>query len=240
MNAARPWNALAGALVTIAALTGCTRSLEMTYTPSLYRLPQADQLRGIAVGVGKLEDRRSWVDRSEPRSQGYVMQQGPWRFGLTYQNQEFVPVADLIQTLFVDEFARAGIEAKRVPQVLTKDGAAAMRTAGEQQGVPYVLGGRVLVFEIVNETGMWTVTSRRSVTLEIHVLQVRSGNFVFDSTVTQTDRRDEGMGVRHSTNVDRLMNTVFRQVVTQVVEQVAAKLALDPRDVAVRVVMIRR
>jgi hypothetical protein len=31
------------------------------------------------------------------------------------------------------------------------------------------------------------------------------------------------------------MNTVFRQVVTQVVEQVAAKLALDPRDVDVRI-----
>jgi hypothetical protein len=34
------------------------------------------------------------------------------------------------------------------------------------------------------------------------------------------------------------MNTVFRQVVTQVVEQVAAKLSLDPRDVGVRVTLL--
>lgn len=33
------------------------------------------------------------------------------------------------------------------------------------------------------------------------------------------------------------MNTAFRQVVVQVVEQVAAKLALDPREIGVRVVM---
>jgi hypothetical protein len=214
--------------------------LEISYTPSLYRLSQADQLRGIVLGVGKLEDRRSWIDRSELKSQGYVMQHGPWRFGLTFQKQEFVPVADLVQTLFVDEFVRAGIEAKPIPQVLTKDSASAMRTAGEQLGAAYVLGGRVLVFEVVNEQGFWTITSRRSITLEINLVQVRSGDLTFDTTVSQTDRRNEGMGILHATNVDRLMNTVFRQVVTQVVEQVAAKLALDPRDVTVRVTMIRR
>ena len=240
MKTGRSRNALVVALVAFAAMSGCTRSFEMTYTPSLYRLPQADQLRGIVLGVGKLEDRRSWIDLSEPQSQGYVMQQGPWRFGLTHQKQEFVPVSELIQTLFLDEFTRAGIEAKPIPQVLTKDSTSAMRTAGEQHGAAYVLGGRVLIFEMVNEQGFWTVTSRRSITLEINLIQVRSGDLALDTTLTQNDRRNEGMGVLHSANVDRLMNTVFRQVVTQVVEQVAAKLALDPKDVAVRVTMIHR
>ena len=238
MNAQRPWTAVVVALAAVAAVSGCTRSLEMSYSPSLYKLPQANKVGGIAVGVGKLEDRRSWIDRSEPQSLGYVMQQGPWRFGLTFQGRDYVPVADLVQTLFVDEFGRAGLEAKPIAQVLTKENPSAMRAAGQQNGVPYVLGGRILVFEIVNEQGFWTITSRRSVTLEISLAQVRSGDLVLDTTLTQTDRRDEGMGILHSTNVDRLMNTVFRQVVTQVVEQVAAKLALDPRDIAVRVTMI--
>ncbi len=227
------WNTVA-VVLTILSLSGCTQSLEMSYTPSLYRLAQADQLRGIVLGVGKLEDRRPWVERSEPESQGYVMQQGAWRFGLTYQRKDYVPITDLVQTLFVDEFTRAGVEAKAIPQVLTRENPAAMRAAGEQHGAGYALGGRVLVFEIVNEQGFWTVTSRRSITLEINLVQVR-GDRSFDTTVTQNDRRDEGMGVRHSTNVDRLMNTVFRQVVTQVVEQVAAKLALDPRAIDVRI-----
>lgn len=225
-------------VLALAALAGCTRSLEMSYTPSLYRLPQADQLRGIVLGIGKLEDRRSWVERSEPESQGYVMQQGAWRFGLTHQKKDYVPVADLVQMLFVDEFARAGIETRPIPKVLTKDDPAAMRAAGEQIGAAYALGGRVLVFEIVNETGFWTVTSRRAITLEINLVQVKDGTLSFDTTVTQNDRRDEGMGIAHSTNVDRLMNTVFRQVVTQVVEQVAAKLALDPRDIGVRITTV--
>jgi hypothetical protein len=240
MTTRRFWIVFGGWLVTTLVLTGCTRSLEMTYTPSLYRLPRADQLTGVSLGIAKLEDRRSWVDRSEPESLGYVMQSGSWRFGLTHQGRDYVPVPDLIQALFVDEFSRAGIEVKPLPEVLTKDGVTAMRAAGEKHATSYALGGRVHVFEIVNEQGFWTVTSRRSITLEISVVQVRTGELVFDSTVASSDRRGEGMGVLHSTNVDRLMNTVFRQVVTQVVEQVAAKLALDASDIDVRITMIRR
>jgi len=57
--------------------------------------------------------------------------------------------------------------------------------------------------------------------------------------VSLTDK-EESMAIAHSTSVDRLMNNVFRRVVTQVVEQVAAKLALDPRDVDVRVTLVAR
>ena len=218
-------------------LSGCTRSLEMTYTPAAYRLPQSDVLRGVALGVAKFEDRRAWLDRTEPQSLGYIMQQGSWKFGLTYQGKEYIPVQDLIQVIFVDEFKRAGLEqVTAIPEVLTKDAPPAMRAVAEQNRLGYVLGGRIHVFEIVNEVGFWTVTSRRAVTLEIHLLQASSGGLVLDTTVSQLDRQGEGIGVRHSTNVDRLMNTVFRQVVTEVVEQVAAKLALEPRDVHVRLV----
>jgi hypothetical protein len=59
-----------------------------------------------------------------------------------------------------------------------------------------------------------------------------------DNNVALTDRQDEGMGVRHSTNVERLMNNVFRRVVTQIVEQVTAKLALDSWNVDVRVSVV--
>ncbi len=204
-------------LVSLVAFSGCTRSLHMTYNPAAYRLPQRDGLRAVALGVAKLEDRRAWIDRTEPQSLAYVMQQGSWKFGLTHQGKEYVPVQDLVQAILIDEFKRAGLEqVTAIPEVLTKDAVPAMRTAAEQQRLGYVLGGRIHIFEIVNEVGVWTVTSRRAVS---------SG---------------EGMGVMHSTNVDRLMNTVFRQVVTSVVEQVAAKLALEPRDVRVRLVWAGR
>lgn len=236
MTAPRRWSTtvLVLSALVLGALTGCTRSLEMSYTPSLYRLPQADSIKGIVLGVAKLEDRRATIDRSDMQSLGYVMRQGAWKFGLTHGGKEFVPVADLVQRLFLDEFIRAGVGAKALPEILTKDGLPAMRDAGGKAGAGYVLGGRILVFEIVNDPGFWTVDSRRSITLELNLLRVRDSALVLDTTVSHNDSRNEGAGILHSTNVDRLMNTAFRQVVTQVVEQVAAKLALDPRDVRVR------
>lgn len=226
-------------LLALAAFAGCTRSLEVNYSPALYRLPQADSLNGITLGVAKPEDRRASVAQSDPDNLTYVMRQGSWRFGMTYKGQEFVPVADLVQTLFVEEFTRAGVESKPIAKILTKDKLADMRAAGEQAGVPYVLGGRVLVFEITNDAG-WTVISRRSVTLEVTLVRVQTGDVAFDNVVSMGDRDESAWGISHATSVDRLMNSAFRQVVTQIVEQVAAKMALDPRDVHVRFALVTR
>lgn len=238
MSVGRAWTLVTG-LLAVAALSGCTRSLEMNYSPALYRLPQADQLKGIGLGVGKLEDRRPTIERDDVESLAYVMRAGVWKFGLTHQGRDYVPVADLVQTLFVDEFKRAGIEAKAIPKVLTKDKSTEMREAGEQAGAAYVLGGRVLVFEVATDMGMWTVTSRRSITLEINLVRVKDGDAVLDNTVSLTDR-EEAMAIAHTTSVDKLMNNVFRRAVTEVVEKVAAKLALDPRAVDVRVTVVPR
>jgi len=49
----------------------------MTYSPALYRLPQADTLKGIVLGIAKPEDRRASVVQSEPDNLTYVMRQGP-------------------------------------------------------------------------------------------------------------------------------------------------------------------
>jgi hypothetical protein len=95
------WTRVTFGLLTLATLTGCSRSLEINYSPALYRLPHADALKGIVLGVAKPEDRRASVVQSDPDNLTYVMRQGSWRFGLTYKGQEFVPVADLVQTLFV-------------------------------------------------------------------------------------------------------------------------------------------
>ena len=237
MRVARLGSGLAVGLLTLAALAGCTRSLEMSYSPALYRLPQADKLKGVVLGVAKPEDRRASVVQSDPDNLTYVMRQGAWRFGLTYKGQEFVPVADLLQMLFVEEFNRAGVESTPIAKILTKDKIPDMRAAGEQAGIPYVLGGRVLVFEITNDVG-WTVVSRRSVTLEVTLVRVQSGDIAFDNVVSAGNRDESAWGISHGTSIDRLMNSAFRQVVIQVVEQVAAKLALDPRDVHVRIALV--
>lgn len=87
---------LAVGLLALALLAGCTRSLEMSYSPALYRLPEVERFKGIVLGVAKPEDRRASVVQSDPDNLTYVMRQGAWRFGLTYKGREFVPVADLL------------------------------------------------------------------------------------------------------------------------------------------------
>jgi hypothetical protein len=149
-----------------------------------------------------------------------------------------VPVADLVQSLFVEEFVRAGIDANAIPQVLGKGATPAMRAAGEQTGVGYVLGGNVNVFEFVNYDKFWYIESARSVVLEIQLLRVGDGEVLLDTAAAATDRGSEGMAVTHSSNVDQLMNRVFRLVVYQVVDQVAANLAMDPRNIEVRIVLM--
>ena len=66
MRARRSWTLRLAVLLAGSAVSGCggTMSLDMNYSPALYRLQQADQWRGIALGVAKLEDRRSWIDPS--------------------------------------------------------------------------------------------------------------------------------------------------------------------------------
>ena len=238
MRVDRLGSGLAVGLLVLALLAGCTRSLEMSYSPALYRLPEVDRLKGIILGVAKPEDRRASIVQSDPDNLTYVMRQGVWRFGLTYKGQEFVPVADLLQMLFVEEFNRAGVESRPIAKILTKDRIADMRAAGEQTGVPYVLGGRVLVFEITDDIGFWTTISRRSVTLEVTLVRVQTGDIAFDNVFSAGNRDESVWGISPATSVDRLMNSAFRQVVTQVVEQVAAKLALDPRDVHVRLALV--
>ncbi len=223
------------ALLMTVASVACTRSFDAKYVPSMTPLQQADQLRAVRLGIGKFQDARRSVKADEPQSLSHVSRAGAWRFGLTYGGREMIPVNDLVQALFVEEFGRAGIRSSALPEVLTKDGLPAMRAAGEKASVDHVLGGRIVVFEWENEDKFWYIHSRRSVALEIHLLRVAESSLLLDTVATGTDENDEGMGVLHTTNIDRLLNRVFRLVVFKVVEEVAQKLAMDPRDVHVRV-----
>ena len=91
----------------------------------------------------------------------------------------------------------------------------------------------------MNQTNGWVVTSRRGITLAISLVRVRDGSVVLDKIVSTSDQEETvaGAPVR---SLDRLMNSVFRRVVTQVVEEVSAKLALVPPDVDTRVTVVPR
>lgn len=213
------------------ANSACTRSFEYVYKSDMQRLPAADKLAKISVGVAKFEDKRSWIQVDSNKAQSFIAQQGTWKFGLTHKGKDFTPVNEIVQDLFVSEFNNAGIRAKPIAQVLAKRNTSDIRSAGVKSGVNYVLGGEILVFEFVNETGMWTVSARRAVTISASLHHVVSDNVVVDGNFSESQRENEGMGVLHTTNVEKLMNGVLKTVIKQVIEQTAAKVALSPADV---------
>src|SRR5262245_21958406 len=107
-------------IVALLVLAGCTRSLEFTYKPSTTPVRGAQKAGGMTIGVAKFEDKRSWVDTTDEKGQSYVAQQGPWKFALTHDGKDYVPVNDLIQSIFVTELRQAGFQAKPLPGLPTR------------------------------------------------------------------------------------------------------------------------
>lgn len=220
----------------ILIMSGCTKSISAKYNSDMTRLSNASALENVSLGVAKFNDKRSWVDVKDAKSESYIALQSPWKFGMTYEGKDYIPVKDLVQTIFVKEFINAGINAKPIDHVLSKLNITDIRDINKQANADYILGGEILMFEFVNDAGVWTVTSRRTVALHLIMVKVTGEEVRFESIFNETDRENEGMGVMHSTNVDKLLNTVVKKVVNKVVQQVAAKMAFNYNDVSWKIV----
>lgn len=192
-------------------LTGCTRSLSVNYVGGFDGNSTIQAASKQKVAILPFVDDRSWVDKADGQSRSFVGKQGVWKFGLTFGNQEFVPVTNLIQSLFVEEFTAAGYDALATTQA-TQDSA-------------YALSGRIMTFEFENEAGLLTVTSRRSVTLALTLASKDGSKLVDNLLVSENDRENEGLGVMHSTNADKLLNRAFKKVVNEVLTKLRPQLA---------------
>jgi hypothetical protein len=210
-------------LATVAFMftVGCTRSLEVKYQPGFAAGAVAKPAAKERVAIVDLTDVRSWVDKSDEASKTFFAKGGPWKFGLTVNGNDFTPIATVVQTLFVEDFKAAGYDAFAAKAITP--------------GV-YSISGKVMVFEFENETGVFTVTSRRSVSLALTITGKDGTKLVEDSLFTENDREGEGMGVLHSTNVDKLLHGPFKKVVAQVVTKLQSKLvAAGPTEIHVSV-----
>lgn len=200
-------------LVSMLLAAGCTRSIGVNYVNGFDGHPEVKAASKQTVSILPFVDERSWVDKSNEQSRSFVAKGGAWMFGLTYGQKEFVPVSSLVQTLFVDEFNAAGYDA------------AACTEASPDSN--YVLSGRIMTFEFENETGVVTVTSRRSVTIAL-TLSSKNGNKLVDNLLfSENDRENEGLGVLHSTNADKLLNRAFKKVVGEVLTKLRPYLAAN-------------
>lgn len=214
-------------LFVITASSGCTRSLDVTYQADAERLSNAATLQKFSLGVAKFEDKRAWVEEGNPKSESYVALQGPWKFGLTYKGIDYTPVKDILQDLLVQELTKAGFKAKALNMVLSKANSNIIKELSREDATDYIIGGQLLSFEFVNEQGIWTVTSRRNVTLNMNLFKADNPEAIVDTIITENDREGEGIGVLHSTNIEKLMNRVFKKVAQQVIQKTVDKIALS-------------
>lgn len=211
---------------------GCTRSIEVAYqTPLVRPLETAQRAR---IGIAKFDDRRSWVDAANPKSGSFIAQQGSWRFGLSFNQKDYTPVADVIQQILLTEFANGGVSVKEVTRAVSKGDGKDRPQSEERKQFDYLLGGEILVFEFVNEVGFWTITSRRAATISVILVRTEDGAHVADKVFNESEREGEGMAVLHSTNLDKLVNGVLKKVAGQIVQEVSSKLGIDPKNVAIR------
>lgn len=195
-------------LLAIAVLGGCTKALVATYEPGVDL--ENNGISGKKLAVYRFEDSRSWIDSNEERSNSFIGKQGSWKFGLKYDGVEFQPVSAILQDVFIKDFKSIGVEAFK----------------GESSVSPsYSLKGKILNFEFENETGVWTVTSRRHVSLAL-TLSDKDGNALLANELfNEVSRENEGMGVMHSTNVDKLMKEALKKVVYSVISRTNKELS---------------
>ncbi|HYC51536.1 MAG TPA: hypothetical protein VEB19_10550 [Gemmatimonadaceae bacterium] len=223
--------------VLVPLANGCTRSFPTSYVAG-QGVSAVTPPRAQSIAIARFEDKRSLAQRRDKNAQGFIATQSPWMFGLTHRGRKFVPVNVLIQDVFVTEFTTAGLNAS--PVDVESSDPSALQDAAKAAQKDFVLGGQIVAFEFVNDAGMWTVTSRRSVTLAITLLPATGDAALTNTMVTNSDAENEGMGVLHTTNIDKLMNGNFKNVVNQVIGAVATKLAMLPMDIDVRLTVVGR
>lgn len=212
-------------MVGMFTMSGCTRSLDVAYQSDAALLPNAAALEKQTIGVAKFEDKRAWVEAGNPKSESFVAQQGQWKFGLTYKETEYMPVKNILQDLLVQELTKAGFKVKAIDKVISKSNSQSIKELNQEQASDYVLGGELQAFEFVNETGIFTITSRRSATLNFNLFNGKSAEALIDISISETDREGEGMGVLHSTNAEKLMNKVFKKVAQQIIQKTSEKVS---------------
>ncbi len=214
--------------------SACTRSIETKYVPSVAAGESTASVSNVGIGVARFTDKRSWIDASDSKSLGFIAQAGQWKFGVTVDGKPFTPVDQLVRDAMGVELGRVGARVVPIEAVLGAADLSKYDAAGTAAKVDYVIGGDIAVFEFVNEQGFITVTSRRAVTLNLKVKRV-GGAVIVDKGYTENDRENEGMGVLHSTNVEKLVNGALKKSIHTLITDVATALGVPANRVSVNI-----
>ena len=219
----------------IVLISGCTRSFKTNYKIGDLQLSGVDIPKNISIGITKFQDQRPWIEERNAKSKSFIAQNGVWRFGLSYNSVNYYPLNDFLQDIFVLEFNEAGLNSRKAGKEVTKNDVVILKELATIENVDCILGGQILTFEFANETGFWTVTSRRNVTLSLTLLKADGSELFKNLTFSDSSRENQGMVSVHSTNVDKLFNGLLKNVISQVLKTLSEKLSVSQKDINVNI-----
>ena len=213
---------------------GCTKSLPINYSEGI-EIEKINIINEKSIGITKFKDERSISKSTNIKSQSFIATQSPWQFGLTYENENYCPVNKIINRILYKEMKAAGFNVKNIDIIPANQNKQTLINISKNESVDYILGGKILTFEFANDAGMWTVTSRQSVTLSLTLISSKGEVLFKNSTFSDSNSKNEGMAVLHSTNVDKLVNNVFKNVLKKVLIEISTELAVKVESISLNV-----
>lgn len=226
------WFLIIGIGIAFTAM-GCTRSFDVAYKMDMASLTSGGTpKKDVTIGIAKFDDLRTdedgkLVKGNKPKNESYIAKMGAWRFGITYQGEDYSPVKDIIQKIFVDEFKNAGFTAKPIDEVLSKKNKQDFQMIGKKNGVDYIIGGDIVNFKFrYDQKPFWFLIQERTVSLNAFLMK-QGKEVLLDAYFTETNKENAQIAI-HSDNAEKLINIPFRIIVMQVIQNVEAKLHSVP------------
>ena len=208
---------------------GCSRSIPVSYQMSsnisanIAHLTTGKAIKDIKIGVARFEDKRSFVEEDKPETESYITPDE--NDGITYQGRELFPVKNMIQEILVNEFRNAGFNAKPIDMVLSNKNKQNIQMIGKENNLDYIIGGDIADFQFYYDRGFFTVGFQHiRVSLNVFLGKVQENKLLFDTSFTKINKNTIHQKHDFSSDAFNLINMPFKNVVMQVIQNVADKL----------------
>lgn len=171
------------------------------------------------IGVMRFQDMRPQVALSRDPARSYIANMGALKIGLTHDSRPYMPVNELVQELLLSELGKLGVQTRKLDD--SASDVRGIQNAGRAGRVDFALGGQIMAFEFAANSGMWTVDGIQSVTFSLTMVRVGGPTLFENKLFTETRRENEGMAVMFPTLVDKLLNVALKNVLRQLVQEMA-------------------
>ena len=210
-------------------IAGCARPIAVSYIQGV----DIHDLEGVSctLGIEQFNDTRPLVEMSDAKSESYVYSSpvGIFKYGISVDGVDYMPVKQFVYNAFVNEFRNAGFNVVAINYVPQSEQAANLINIAKDEKVDYLLGGNIVSFDINNLPGFGSVGMAFEIAVVFDLSLVSaSGEILFENNKFKGSSIErEGVLFFYDDNVNKLVNQIFKDVLNKVVKKVGNKLVVD-------------